>query len=428
MGALLALQERFARHKFTYRLTGFGLGKAASIVSRHPRAIVGIWLLLTVAAAIRVSQVEFSEDLSKLRAKSSPAVRLQSEISAEVGGSFKDWVIYKKVVNSAEALEFSGETWKLLSDMMQRGAVSSASSLLDFVPSLNRQKANLRRLAELRESASHSSMVADFEAAAFENGLRMSEGFRTYIEQISQAQNANALIDFRNMAQDKQLLRLMGRFLRVESDGLHVACHLSPSEQLSNKDDALRFADELQEGLGAGASITSTPYLIAQLKGTIARDIWTVAILALIAVLGVLIAHFRRPLVALVAIVPLLCAVVMMLAAASLLGIDLNPVNLFIIPMILGIGIDDGIHIVHRFVEGKGRVTDTIKSTGKALVLTSLTTILAFGTLVFAGFEALAQIGVFTIIGVGCALLASITFLPALLSLYTGKKVEVRSR
>lgn len=416
MGALLKQGERFARRGFKApRIAAFGLTGVERLVSNHSGTVIAMWVILTLVAAARVSEIEFCEDVSRLRAKTSTAVQLQSTISDVVGGSFKDWVVFKVVPDSESALEFSEDVHRASKEMIAGGTLSSASSLLDFVPSLSRQRENIERLALLSERASLQEITSGFESAVAESGLRMTDRYREYIHQLVSSLLVKDTLDLRAATADASLRRLLGRFLQTDDDALHVACYVSPASLLSTRYDAIAFEQALRGRLGSKASIASTTYLTAILKNLITKDIWLIAIVAAGLVFAVLLAQFRRLSIALVAMAPLCSGAVMMLAAASMLGIDLNPVNLFVIPMILGIGIDDGIHLVHRFLERKSTTKDAIVGTGKALVLTSLTTSLAFGTLAFAGFEGLVQVGVFTILGVGFALLASVTFLPALL-------------
>jgi len=416
MGALLKQGERFARRGLKApRIAAFGLTRVAHLVSTRPGVVIAAWVMLTLLAAAQVSKIEFSQDISKLRAKTSKAVQLQRTISDVVGGSFKDWVVFKSVPDSESALKFSEDVHRVSKEMIAGGTLSSASSLLDFVPPISRQRESIERLAQLPEHALPQEIISGFEAAVAESGLRMADRYREYIRRLVSSLLVRDTMDLRAATADASLRRLLGRFLQADDDGLHVACYVSPAKLLSTRRDTVAFEQTLRRRLGSEVSIVSTTYLTAVLKDLVTRDIWLIAIVAAGLVFGVLLAQFRRFSIALVAMAPLCSGAVMMLAAASMLGIDLNPVNLFVIPMILGIGIDDGIHLVHRFFEAKSIAADAIVGTGKALVLTSLTTVLAFGTLVFAGFEGLVQVGVFTILGVGFSLLASVTFLPALL-------------
>ena len=84
--------------------------------------------------------------------------------------------------------------------------------------------------------------------------------------------------------------------------------------------------------------------------------------------------------------------------------------------MIIGIGIDDGVHIIHRWRhEGKKKMQIVYSSTGKAILLTSLTTMFAFGSLTFSIFPGWASFGATLFIGVGTCFLTSIIILSGII-------------
>jgi uncharacterized protein len=100
----------------------------------------------------------------------------------------------------------------------------------------------------------------------------------------------------------------------------------------------------------------------------------------------------------------------------ALTGIQLTLLNIIALPLIVGIGIDDGVHIIHRYrVEGEAAIGTVFASTGKAVIITSFTTMLSFGSLVFATYRGFGSMGLALFIGVGMCLLASLIVLPALL-------------
>ena len=102
----------------------------------------------------------------------------------------------------------------------------------------------------------------------------------------------------------------------------------------------------------------------------------------------------------------------------ELCGLKLTMVNVIGLPLILGIGIDDGVHILHRYHgEGPGSLRKVFTSTGKAVLLTSITTMLAFGSLVFATYRGLGSLGSALFIGVATCLLTSVFMLPAMIGM-----------
>ena len=107
----------------------------------------------------------------------------------------------------------------------------------------------------------------------------------------------------------------------------------------------------------------------------------------------------------------------------GLTGIQFTLLNIMAIPLIIGIGIDDGVHVLHRYkIEGLSSMNTVFRSTGKAITISSLTTMLAFGSLVFATFRGYGSMGLAMFIGVGMCLLATVTLTPAILAISERKK------
>ena len=106
----------------------------------------------------------------------------------------------------------------------------------------------------------------------------------------------------------------------------------------------------------------------------------------------------------------------------DLIDVRFNLANLVILPLILGIGVVDGIHIIHRYREEPDKTTTVLsKSTGMAVVLTSLTTMIGFGSMMVADHQGIFSLGLVLTIGVGSCLVASVTIVPAMLKLATVK-------
>lgn len=114
-------------------------------------------------------------------------------------------------------------------------------------------------------------------------------------------------------------------------------------------------------------------------------------------------------------LIPPIGGAIMMFGILGLLKVDLNPANLIVLPLILGIGVDDGVHVVHDFRSREGEY-ETSPSTLTAVVLTSLTSIIGFGSMMIAAHRGLYSVGLVMVIGVGSCLFMSVVMLPAILA------------
>jgi hypothetical protein len=100
----------------------------------------------------------------------------------------------------------------------------------------------------------------------------------------------------------------------------------------------------------------------------------------------------------------------------ELAGWSLNFYNLVVLPTVLGIGDDSGIHIVHRYQEeGRGGIGRVLGSTGEHVAVSALTTMVGFGGWLLSDHPGLHSIGQLAVVGIGLTLLAALVFLPALL-------------
>ncbi|MCG6157311.1 MMPL family transporter [Rubinisphaera margarita] len=131
---------------------------------------------------------------------------------------------------------------------------------------------------------------------------------------------------------------------------------------------------------------------------------------------GSLLVERRECVVGLMALLPPALGTGMLLGMMALTGIDFTPANLIALPLVLGIGIDDGIHVIHDFRRSRGRYVMS-GNTCRALVLTSMTSIVGFGSLAFAAHRGLAGLGRVVVTGIASCLIVSVIVLPAILVL-----------
>lgn len=140
------------------------------------------------------------------------------------------------------------------------------------------------------------------------------------------------------------------------------------------------------------------------------------ALYSLAVILVVLWLDFRSLTYALLAGLPLAIGMAQTLGLMGLVGIDLNPANLIGIPLILGIAVDYGVHIVHDALERPGPYAISA-STANAVLVDALTTILGFGALMVASHKGLESLGRVLTLGVTTCTLTSLVFLPVVLAI-----------
>jgi predicted RND superfamily exporter protein len=142
---------------------------------------------------------------------------------------------------------------------------------------------------------------------------------------------------------------------------------------------------------------------------------WMIALTFVIIVLLMWV-NFRTVRWAVLALVPVVVGLLWMLGTMALFSIQLDFYNLVILPAILGIGNDAGVHIVHRYRElGKGSIINVLGSSGEHVIMASLTTMIGFGGLLVSLHTGISSIGRLAVIGISATLMAAILFLPTVI-------------
>lgn len=146
------------------------------------------------------------------------------------------------------------------------------------------------------------------------------------------------------------------------------------------------------------------------------------AIYALAVILIVLLIDFGNLLHAVLAALPLGFGMLQTFGLMGWADIQLNPANIIALPLMLGIGVDYGVHLVHDYLHQPGRFRPS-PSTMVAVLVDSLTTIVAFAALMLASHQGLQSLGRVLTIGVSFCLFNSVVLLPALLAVMSEWRV-----
>ncbi|MEX2464110.1 MAG: MMPL family transporter, partial [Balneolaceae bacterium] len=124
----------------------------------------------------------------------------------------------------------------------------------------------------------------------------------------------------------------------------------------------------------------------------------------------------------LIALIPLIIGLLWLFGIMLIFGLKFNFYNLVVLPAVLGIGCDNGIHLAHRFRdEGRKNMWEVLSSTGQHITVGSLTTMLGFAGLLFTTHPGLQSIGIMAVVGIGMTLVTALTFLPSMVQVLEDK-------
>ncbi len=465
--SLLAVRDRlmmrFRGEHYKVRSTSFAaLGRLGTAISRYRYPAIGMTLVVTALLLWSGLQIRFDYNYLNMEPKGLKSVALQDSMIAEFDVT-PDMVLVttltvdesRDIAEEARALRSVGLVTSISdyvpsdeeqaqrrpyleryrSDLQSGTAtILRIGDLEPFIRQLYRLEDNIIELGQLayvggqdRVDQKTQQIVGDMSADpedrqslvamvvdALERTPEVAVNRLQAFQQVYEPYLRRTAIGMTNTAPivvDALPASILGQF--AGHDGSRYLVSIYPKEQVWDMVFLGRFTEQM---FRLDPRTTGLPPIFYVLIDYISRDGKIAATLTLIVVFFLLWFDFRRLRFALLAMIPLIGGAIWMVGLMHLFGMKLNVVNVIGIPLILGIGIDDGVHIMHRFkTEGAKNLDVVFSSTGKAVVLTSLTTMLAFGSLGFAVYRGLASLGITLLIGVGTALLTSLLVLPALL-------------
>ena len=200
-----------------------------------------------------------------------------------------------------------------------------------------------------------------------------------------------------------------------------------PLEGLSDGRKSIAFSEDvgtIKTASGAIYHAGSSSLVAADMLKLMQREAPWMVLATFFIVFVLMMVNFRSIRWALLATVPLVVGVLWMMLMMELFGIKLNFYNLIVLPAVLGIGNDAGVHIVHRFrEEGFGSIMSVLRSTGEHVTMGSLTTMIGFAGLLLSFHPGLYTIGQLAVAGIGATLVSALLFLPALLQSIQGRLI-----
>ncbi|MEM7221120.1 MAG: MMPL family transporter [Pseudomonadota bacterium] len=417
---------------------GLRMGAASPRLSRG--VTVAVTLALLLGGAAMVSRTSFDFSVLALRDPDSESMRTLRELQAEK--QLTDYVLF--TLTDRDRLDD-------ISALADLPAVESVRTPLDWVP--DEQDDKLFALEDLQAVLWSALEPADVRAAATTGDNRAAiEALAAGIEARGEAGDAldelgralrqiAALDDagigaWQAAATDNLVAELewLRRALTVDAlafedlpadlrrrlvapDGRYSS-HLIPAQDISGVRELNEFIASVRERVPSG---TGRPVVEWGVGGIIVEAFQQALALAVIGIALVLLFALRSVVDTLLVLLPLGLAAGLALGANAIAGVPLNMASVLVLPLVFGLGVDNGIHVVERF-RRDGNDPDAYRrsSTPRAVMLSALTTIGTFAALMLSPHRGTSSIGELLALAVGLLLLLTLFLLPSLLALTGG--------
>jgi uncharacterized protein len=434
---------------------------------RRPALVAGVTFVLSALAASQISRVYFDYNLLKMQSAGLPSVEFEKRLLASAGKSLLSAAVVATNLEQAALLE------QQISNLSTVAKIESATRFLQAqqtnkMAMIGQIKAslagihfaepdpcpvNLPELSQTLWSLSGYCGLAYDEAKADEPAIAkqlmalhdditdlrraMLAGnesqltshsnklgvfqralFRDVIDTFVTLQNQDNSAPL--TAQDlPEAIR--NRFIGVTGKYLLM---VFPKKDVWQRENQKEFIDQLQQ---YAPQATGTPVQLYYYTELLRRSYEEAARYSLAAIVLLVLLHFRSALCLALALVPVGVGFIWLGGLMGYFDVQLNPANIMTLPLVIGIGVTNGIHILNRYAEEQ---TPGIlaRSTGKAVLVSGLTAIAGFGSLILAKHQGIKSLGYVMSVGLATCMIAGLTFLPALLSLLTRPAKEVKKR
>lgn len=416
--------DRHERRRTDPRLFLHGLGSSWLIrrSMRRPVLTLVLGTLATLAAGLAARGLHFEDSVASMRPKGNRGVAVWDEVAERFGSGFEQMSLVITASDPAEVLELADRAAGGAQRLVEEGVLVDYDGLTRIIPPPSQQQPALAWLEEGRRGPLDPERVVPvFEAALLEAGLRpdaFQEGLELYREAVSRTEPIG-VEDFETSSQAR---RLLARYLLELPDdrGWRGVVYLYPPGRIWKREPPAR-AVELARSLGPRVELTGANVVSRFLRHRVLQDALIAGVIGFLLVGLLLWLDFHNLRDTLLSLAPLSIGIVWMLGGMDLLGQSMNFMNIFVTTMIIGIGVDYGIHIVHRYRETAGDAradrVEGLVETGKAIALAALSTVVGFGSLSFSHYPGLQSMGRVAVLGAVSTALVATTMLPAYLSL-----------
>lgn len=385
----------------------------ARLTADRRLAVVCVVLTLTpVALSVIGFAPRLSEAIVAMRPSGLEPLAVQQRVYDEFGGRPGQWVVLVSDLDREAARERADRIAEKLSTIPEH--IDSLDALTAVAPAPSTQRA---RLAE-RDALGLPGKAALLEAAL------QSEGFApARFEEVLDAMRSPPaeLVDLDQMQQGKSAI-MLSRYLGTDGDDHLVVVYVLPRSAGAQDRQHEAAIENAVRDIDPTAVITGYGRLEASLRATLLADMPLVGLVAAVLVVAALAFSLRRLADVLIALAVVGAEIGIVLFLVRLLDVPLHAYDALVLPVLLGITVDEAMFLLYRAREAKSTdvVTETLRHEGPLIATTALTTAAGFGALVLCDFDGLRHLGMVGAIGSLTGLVVALVIVPAGLRLRRG--------
>ena len=290
--------------------------------------------------------------------------------------------------------------------LVSREVKQSDAEIYNHLQSLRRAIIEIRRRVLLANRVDVADTLADFQQALF-NDVR---------ETFEAIQNQD---DSGPMRAEDLPEALRNRFIGVHGK---LLLQVFPKKDVWERKEQEEFIRDLRQ---VDKRVTGTPVQLYEYTTLLKNSFQEAARYSGFAIAILVFVHFRKASCVVLSLIPVALGAVWMLGMMGACNIPFNPANIMTLPLIIGIGVTNGIHILNRFAEEE-HPSILARSTGKAVLVSGLTAIAGFGSLMLARHRGIRSLGEIMSVGIATCMIVGLTLLPAILNILSRRGWKIK--
>ena len=377
------------------------LSGLAEWVRRHRTAIIAASLVATVLLGAGASRIRINPTLERLRS-TTEAAALEVRIASTFGLPGEVSVVVAQGRDLERLLATNEALAARLTQALPAVRVEPASRLL---PSLATQAHRAQRIDA--SGLKPANVQASLAGAALTEGFQPG-AFDAFAERVPQLLDSSLRLTYDEYVSNG-FRDLVGRFISHGAGEWTLATYVFPRtpEELTAVQTVVDAVDQTQ-------TLTGLPLVNQELSRRFMPQFLKGLIIGTMMVLISLVLVFRDWRLCALALLPTFAGLIWSAGVLALAGVELDLFAVFAVVTFVGIGVDYGIHMVHRYRERRDPV-QTVSELAPVILAAAAITLFGYGTLITSSYPPLRSIGIVSATSVCALALASVILLPALM-------------
>jgi len=412
-------------------VASFHLKALLRILRKYPRTLLVFGFVIICLLAIKGSEIDFDENLKNFRRADHNLLLLQDKVTGWLGGSTGQILLVVEGNSESDLMEINASIHKALRELNGSGLVAGVKSISDYLPSPSQQIVNREFIMKYPEYFDLRRIRKTFNKALEENGFEDSHLYDEYFKVLSKAFSTKKIL-LPSSIPNRDTGNLLSLFILAKGESYKLVTYIIPKEDLWSRADTNEIKEMIirklrDKGIGKDDyKLTGTNLLTGDLKEIIIENLKSSMWLAGLIVALVLLIYYRSLKLLALSTLPLIAGLATLSGIMVIFHLDFNFLNFIVLPMIIGIGIDDGVHLTNTFSHTKNaHMLEGVSQTGRAVVLTSLTTLVGFGSIALSHYPGLRSMGYVACIGISACLFVSILVLPLIFSIISSRSKKL---